>query len=722
MAEPSQAEEPAAWLRPVPVDSAALAPRPGGGGAALSPAALPQAESAAVCLGALPPGATVAVMLVALLAGMLLRQVSPAASARGSRQLRQAGAPAAASGDDRSRPRHAHPAAPASASRAAPPTGAPGAAAAEEPSFKPAALRRLAAPGGGTLVVTFANQYALQMVLNWDAHLQRSGLAGRLVAATDDALLGELRRRGVAAARMRSVMPRQEAKWGSRGFMAMGRTKGALVATVLAAGVDVLFVDADCVVLRNPLPYLQGLGADILMHSDALYASRAPSDGLEDPSRSLPADLNTGFFWVRSTGATRAAVREWERIMADDRFFGNWRNDQTAYNRVMKQGARTAGAGPIVMAANGTVRLGILPVHLFCSGHTFFVQRLPQRLRVQPFAVHVTFVSCDAPGKRHRMREAGLWLVDGEEYYAPQGGLLLYDADVPAEMLRGFAVRADGRPVAVGDEIVARHFRLVHHQLRQLRTGLALAAAANRTLVLPRLLCGLETSPNFAHAGLRCPSCGPRLPYLCPADHVLRLHYWAGSPPFGPPPRLQLPFREFSLLDRTDGRRGAAAAAALRGRVRIDTGAPAAPCELPAAAAEQGGSGYPSEDPSVAQRAACGAPTRARLAAQPPSATVRLSAPGGVVSRQSLQQLQAHRGAPLWHFGSLAGLAVELGAMQGAFEETTKWLPGGWCCAAPKPAGKGHYFYDMWWDTLPHTDRWGRSFNATEGFRLLPGP
>ena len=31
-------------------------------------------------------------------------------------------------------------------------------------------------------------------------------------------------------------------------------------------------------------------------------------------------------------------------------------------------------------------------------------------------------------GKRHRMREARLWLVDPPAYYSPVGGLLTYDA------------------------------------------------------------------------------------------------------------------------------------------------------------------------------------------------------------------------------------------------------------------------------------------------------
>jgi hypothetical protein len=43
------------------------------------------------------------------------------------------------------------------------------------------------------------------------------------------------------------------------------------------------------------------------------------------------------------------------------------------------------------LADNGKLKMGILPVSIFCSGHTYFVQRLADRLGLQPYAVHATF-------------------------------------------------------------------------------------------------------------------------------------------------------------------------------------------------------------------------------------------------------------------------------------------------------------------------------------------
>jgi len=59
--------------------------------------------------------------------------------------------------------------------------------------------------------------------------------------------------------------------------------------------------------------------------------------------------------------------------------------------------------------------MGILPVSTFCSGHTFFVQRMADVMGLQPYVVHATFQFSGTPGKRHRMRESLLWDAVGFE-------------------------------------------------------------------------------------------------------------------------------------------------------------------------------------------------------------------------------------------------------------------------------------------------------------------
>ena len=117
--------------------------------------------------------------------------------------------------------------------------------------------------------------------------------------------------------------------------------------------------------------------------------------------------------------------------------------------------------------------MGILPVALFASGHTFFVSRLHEQLRVQPYVVHATFMFSGTPGKRNRFREFMLW-HDPPEYYAPDFPLVTWDMDVPDEL------RAAASPPGQGSveccEPQQGHFDLVNHQLQQLRQALAVAS------------------------------------------------------------------------------------------------------------------------------------------------------------------------------------------------------------------------------------------------------
>jgi hypothetical protein len=50
----------------------------------------------------------------------------------------------------------------------------------------------------------------------------------------------------------------------------------------------------------------------------------------------------------------------------------------------------------VIMAAGGTLRLGVLPVLLFANGHVAFVQRLPDRW-VTPLAASLRACLCVPP-------------------------------------------------------------------------------------------------------------------------------------------------------------------------------------------------------------------------------------------------------------------------------------------------------------------------------------
>lgn len=68
-------------------------------------------------------------------------------------------------------------------------------------------------------------------------------------------------------------------------------------------------------------------------------------------------------------------------------------------------GTSNASGWALRRVFDGTLRMGILPVALFAGGHTYFAQRMAERMGLDPYAVHATFQFSGTPGKRHRLRE-----------------------------------------------------------------------------------------------------------------------------------------------------------------------------------------------------------------------------------------------------------------------------------------------------------------------------
>jgi hypothetical protein len=201
------------------------------------------------------------------------------------------------------------------------------------------------------------------------------------------------------------------------------------------------------------------------------------------------------------------------------------------------------GRGPLVRRANepetrlfkgfnGQLKIGILPVSMFCSGHTYFVQRMPQKYNLDPYVVHATFQFSGTEGKRNRMRESMLW-IDPPEYHARPGGYLVYNADVPKELIDN-ATTVEG------------HFDLVNFQIVQVRSAMALAQSLDRALIMPQLWCGFDRwwAP---HSG-KIPGSDLELPFQCPMDHVFEIEWMARKKDanhFG----KDIEFRESSFLD-----------------------------------------------------------------------------------------------------------------------------------------------------------------------------
>jgi len=240
-------------------------------------------------------------------------------------------------------------------------------------------------------------------------------------------------------------------------------------------GVDALTVDADAFILRDAWQYIKRYPhADVLMSSDMLYATLGYNHTGLESQRGFGPDFNIGYIFIRHTAVD--FVQSWR----DACFRSPTAWDQHLFAQTLRRGGQgqitPKNLLPMFRAKDGHRLLaGVLPVGLFASGHTFFVTRMAHQMRRQPFMVHTTFQYGGTEGKRHRLREGMMW-EDDEAYYSAD--FLSYTPDIPYSYVYpsgNATVRADGSVRFEHRMSVAQHFRLVHHQLAQIRNALALA-------------------------------------------------------------------------------------------------------------------------------------------------------------------------------------------------------------------------------------------------------
>ncbi|GAU39817.1 hypothetical protein TSUD_154740 [Trifolium subterraneum] len=380
------------------------------------------------------------------------------------------------------------------------------------------------------VIVTFGNYAFMDFILTWVKKLTDLEVSNFLVGAMDTKLVEALYWKGVPVFDMGSHMSTVDVGWGSPTFHKMGREKIILLDSILPFGFEVLMCDTDMVWLKNPLPYLARYpGADILTSSDQVIPT-VVDDSLE-VWQEVSGAYNIGLFHWRPTESATNLVKQWkEMLLADDKIW-----DQSGFNDILHNqlGPSVDDDSGFVFAFDGKLKLGILPASVFCSGHTYFVQAMYQQLRLEPYAVHATFQYGGTEGKRHRLREA-MFFLDPPEYYNPPGGLLSFKPSIPKSLLLS------------GEHNVDSHFTLINHQMKQIRTALAIASLLNRTLVMPPLWCRLDRL-WFPHPGVLEGSL-TRQPFLCPLDHVFEVNVMLKKLPeeeFGP----EIGIREYSMLD-----------------------------------------------------------------------------------------------------------------------------------------------------------------------------
>ena len=185
-------------------------------------------------------------------------------------------------------------------------------------------------------------------------------------------------------------------------------------------------------------------------------------------------------------------------------------------------------------AARG-ITLGALPLSRFCSGQVYFVQRLPERLGVKPLVVHTTYQFSQARGKRQRLREAGLWLLDDDSYrgvgphFKKKGFIAMLPTDQPPlSVIEGAGVE--------NHLAAAAWYRLV------IRNLIAIGEATDRVPIIPRIVCTCDRWWGNVLPSCKIPGSDVPPPFTtCPQDHIMNLPNME---------RAGVDWREWSFPDR----------------------------------------------------------------------------------------------------------------------------------------------------------------------------
>ncbi|EFN51102.1 hypothetical protein CHLNCDRAFT_141437 [Chlorella variabilis] len=448
-----------------------------------------------------------------------------------------------------------------------------------------AASRRLDLNTSALLFVTFSAAPFWELLSNWVLSIQAlPGPPQFLVGALDAQTAAECEAQGWrhvtllpagGAARVPSrdaARRRQQAEAEDRSSAAA--RAGLVLGLLEEDGMEAVVVShPDTAWLRDPAEYLaQHPAADLLISTGCLShevggavqaavqaAVRVVLEEAGAPGQPLSGQgraFNTGVYAVRKTAAARELLASWRDALGDPEaaaaaaavqppppFNETAPRDagQRALRLLLEEGQDSLPSAPgdprTVLMRGGSLAVHPLPVLLFPGGHVAFVQRLPEGKGVQPYVVHANgdrWYGADgaqpeatAAAKRGRLREFGLWRVDGADHYAaPRARYLTYSNDVQA-FIEELAARRHGGAMPP----FYRHLAAMGYQQAQFMDALAAARMLRRTLVLPAswCWCDMDWSPAVLQT---CTirraweeACGSdlRLPFRCPADYVFHI-------------------------------------------------------------------------------------------------------------------------------------------------------------------------------------------------------
>jgi len=389
-------------------------------------------------------------------------------------------------------------------------------------------------PQDTDVMVTFATGAVSTMAVNWVETVRRIGVKEVLIGALDEQMMTACEKAGVPCVLIRGGGMQEELKKCGGNmrkcpaiYPLMSVLKVGFYRELLSFGYNVWACDADAVFVNDPRAMMREASwklADVTVATDCIDV---PGD---ERYTLLHCDFNTGMVFLRARPAVIEFVERWRETVANAK--EKRIRDQAAFNMMTKlrrpeplrvEGRTVPRLFECTNGADGTIKLGVLPLSRFLNGHTFFVQHahtLPAAK--DPLSVHMTYQFAEgskfAYGKRQRLRQAGLWLVDGPSYY--NGKYIALAESAANTPVTSLGINVDSR------DAVKKHLEEARHRSKLLRSMLGIAKATGRAVILPRMLCYCDymwkEMRNCRVGGAET----MRLPFDCPMDHVLDTPRW----------------------------------------------------------------------------------------------------------------------------------------------------------------------------------------------------
>ena len=361
-------------------------------------------------------------------------------------------------------------------------------------------------------------------------------------------------------------------RWQFGAFRAYGVTKADVIIWLLKAGRDACITDVDAAWVATPYALLASLPeADVALGTDCLHIPEDDDRTARD--RVIPrcghhvgsrwhAWFNTGvlFFRAGRPAALEMAV-DWRERMAGVTSASQQVDDQLTFNQMvggvsdpkatnLRPGARRDHIYPVkaarpdgkVMFAGptGAWKVAPLSARAICTAHRYHIQ---QAMSADDCLIlHLTFVEGwpKNPAKFWRLREAGLFPVDPEEF---SGKFLTFTPPQPGPTPpeRHVSLLAGSRPMpdltkdqygrGVGWSVahalkysprLNAHVDLVDQHIAALRNAMGIATALGRTLVMPRFMCMCERaeSPFAILPACIIDGASTPTPHVCPLESL----------------------------------------------------------------------------------------------------------------------------------------------------------------------------------------------------------